>query len=288
MKSTTSTLNQNAEEKPSLNRNAWYRPLFSPEHGVYMVLFVSFLTGAAAAQYWNWDTTLALICAFCGFQAEHPLVLQIRQRRSYKPRFLFWGGVYGGLALAISLYLVLSVAHNGVTLVWIYLGAFIALVIDGISVWQRSQKSIQNELATFTAVCLSAPFAYTVSTGEFSTAELGLWIINTLFFSSTIFTLKLRKPTKDQSIEQITLQAGFYHLILLLIMVGLWGIGWVSLFTVSAVGIVLLKFALILWQQDWYRKAPIKYVAVIETLSALLFLGIVCISVLPVHLLAPF
>ncbi|MEO0538936.1 MAG: YwiC-like family protein [Cyanobacteria bacterium P01_A01_bin.123] len=52
----------------------WYRPTLSPEHGVYVMLVVSFLTGAAAAQHWTWVTTLALICAFCGFQAEHPLL----------------------------------------------------------------------------------------------------------------------------------------------------------------------------------------------------------------------
>jgi len=34
-------------------------------------------------------TTLALICAFCGFQAEHPLVMQLKQRRSLKPAS--WG-----------------------------------------------------------------------------------------------------------------------------------------------------------------------------------------------------
>ena len=75
------------------NPQAWYRPTFSPEHGVYVVLLVSFLTGAAAAQSWTHMTTLALLCAFCGFQAEHPLVLQIKQRRSLKPRFLVWGGL---------------------------------------------------------------------------------------------------------------------------------------------------------------------------------------------------
>jgi len=36
-------------------------------------------------QNWTLLTTLALICAFCGFQAEHPLVMQLKQRRSLKP-----------------------------------------------------------------------------------------------------------------------------------------------------------------------------------------------------------
>jgi len=73
----------------------WHRPTVSPEHGVYVMLFVSFLTGAAAAQHWTWTTTLAIVCAFAGFQAEHPLILQIKQRRSWKPRFLLWGSLYG-------------------------------------------------------------------------------------------------------------------------------------------------------------------------------------------------
>lgn len=60
----------------------WYRPTLSPEHGVYVMLVVSFLTGAAAAQQWTWATMLALVCAYCGFQAEHPLSMQIKQRRS--------------------------------------------------------------------------------------------------------------------------------------------------------------------------------------------------------------
>lgn len=35
------------------NRQAWYRPIVSPEHGAYVVLLVAFLTGAAAAHQWT-------------------------------------------------------------------------------------------------------------------------------------------------------------------------------------------------------------------------------------------
>jgi len=76
----TSTPQLDVKESSQSKSQAWYRPTLSPEHGVYVVLLVSFLTGAAAAQNWTLATTLALVCAFCGFQAEHPLVLQIKQR----------------------------------------------------------------------------------------------------------------------------------------------------------------------------------------------------------------
>lgn len=116
--------------------SSWYFPTVSPEHGAYVVLMVSFLTGAAAAQQWTWATTLALLCAFCGFQAEHPLMLQIKQRRSWKPRFLLWAGVYGGIAMAIATWLFWSNQENWPLLI-IYGAALAATLIDGALVWQR-------------------------------------------------------------------------------------------------------------------------------------------------------
>nr|RNJ66655.1 MAG: hypothetical protein EDM05_24755 [Leptolyngbya sp. IPPAS B-1204] len=258
---------------PTLShRLSQYRPMLSPEHGVYIVLLVSFITGAAAAQTWTWQTTLALICAFLGFQAEHPFVLQIRQRKSLKPRFLIWGMIYGGTALGIAVYLAL----RSPTLLWLYSGALVALGVDSIAVWQREQKSILNEMVTFTAVCLAAPLAYGATTGTFSRLAIGLWLLNSLFFSATIFAVKWRKA-KLSSVRP----GAIYHAIASLIVFGLYGSGWLPWVTALAFGVALLKFGLICWQQQWYRKADIRAVAMLETCSALLFLSIVSLSVLP-------
>jgi YwiC-like protein len=117
------------------NLLAGLRPTVSPEHGVYVVLLVSFLTGAAAAQHWTWATTAALICAVCGFQAEHPLAIQIRQRKTWKPRFLLWGSMYGGISGAIAFYLYWRTGTLFSPLLWIYLGAIVALLFDSFSIW---------------------------------------------------------------------------------------------------------------------------------------------------------
>ena len=241
------------------------------------MLIVSFLTGAAAAQNWTWETTLALVCAFCGFQAEHPLVLQIKQRRSLKPRFLVWGGVYSSVALVSAIYLYLQ--HP--ILLWLYLGAIAAFLLDATAVFYRNQKAIANEFITFAAVCLSAPFAYAATTGTFSSLVFGLWALNTLFFGSAIFTVKLRKPKTSSLIP-----GGVYHTIALLMVSGLYGFGILPLLSALALSIVLLKFGLIVGQQVWYRTAPMQAVALIETLSALAFLMVVALSVLPAHLAA--
>lgn len=260
------------------NPQAWYRPVFSPEHGVYVMLIVSFLSGAAAAQHWTWTTTLALLCAFCGFQAEHPLVLQIKQRKSWKPRFLVWGGLYSLIALSIAL-LLLFQSRDLLPLLAVYTGAALAFLVDAVSVFQREQKSVWNELATFTAVCLSAPFAFTATTGTITLGVLGLWILNTLFFASAIFTVKFRKSKVHSPLPSL-----IYHSIATVFLIGFCYLGWLSPITATAFVVALLKYGLILWQQEWYCTTKIQQVAVLETGSALVFLAIVALSVLPARL----
>jgi hypothetical protein len=239
------------------------------------VLLVSFLTGAAAAQNWTLATSLALVCAFCGFQAEHPLVVQLKQRRSLKPRFLVWGSFYATCSLAIALWLYLS--HP--VLLWIYLGALAALMVDAISVFHREQKSIANELITFAAVCLSAPLAYAATTGTISAGAIGLWAINTLYFSSTIFTIKLRKPRTSSLVPGMV-----YHALATVTVVALYWLGWLSPVTALAFGVALLKFGIVASNQQWYRSAKIQFVAMLETGAAFCFLTIVAFSVLPARL----
>lgn len=265
--------NSNTPTPAKPNSQAWYRPMLSPEHGVYVVLLVSFLIGAAAAQTWTIATTLALACAFCGFQAEHPLITQIKQRRSLKPRFLIWGGLYGFVSGAIALYLYLQ--HP--LLLWIYAGAIAALVVDAVSVLQREQKSVFNELITFAAVCLSTPLAYAATTGTLSVSVMGLWALNTLYFSSTIFNIKLRKA-KTSSI----IPAALYHAIATAIVFALYWFSWLSPVAALAFGLALIKFGIVALNQQWYRTTKIQYVAMLETITAFCFLTIVALSVLPV------
>lgn len=262
----------------SSSRSTWYHPTVSPEHGVYVVLLVSFLTGAAAAQHWTLATTLALVCAFAGFQAEHPLVLQIKQRRSWKPRFLLWGGLYAGIALGLGGYL----AFQTPVLLWLYLGAIAAGLMDGIAVLYRQQRSVANELSTFAAVCLAAPLAYAATLETLTSQVFGLWLLNTLFFGSAIFTVKLRKPKTESWVPGL-----IYHAVASALILTLWFLDYLGSLTALSFSIVFLKFGFILLRQDWYRTAAIQHIAGIETLSSMVFLGVTAISLLPAPLPTP-
>ncbi|UBF30618.1 hypothetical protein K9N68_36205 (plasmid) [Kovacikia minuta CCNUW1] len=75
-----------------------------------------------------------------------------------------------------------------------------------------------------------------------------------------------------------------YHAIATLLITGLWLLDWLSPMTAISLSVVLLKFALILWQKDWYCTAKIQWVVMLEASSAFIFLAIVALSVLPAHL----
>ena len=254
-------------------KNNWYYPPFSHEHGVYVMLLISLVTGTIWSHLWTINTILAGICAFFAFQMEHPLVLQIKQRRSWKLRWLFWAGIYGIIAGSLAIYLLLQ--HQ--KLAWIYGGAILALIVDLVAVRYQQQKSVLNELISFSGICLATVFVYVVNTGIINHSIIGLWLVNTLFFSSAIFTVKFRKPKSPSVVI-----ASIYHAIAFLIILGLVILNWLSPWLILAFGVAVIKFMAIVWQQDWYRQTEIKNVALWETLSSLLFTSMVLIP----HLLA--
>ena len=112
-----------------------------------------------------------------------------------------------------------------------------------------------------------------------SVEAITIWMLNTLFFGSAIFTIKLRRK-KTSSFKPGIL----YHLIASLIVTGFFILGWLKLFTALAFTVVLIKFAVIVSFRKWYQKARFHSVALLETRFALVYVAIAAISVLPAHL----
>lgn len=253
----------------------WYQPTFSPEHGVLLVLLGALVIGASLAQAWTWQTSLACVAAFLGLQAEHPLTVQIKQRRSLKPRYLFWAGLYGSSALAIALWL----TDNHPVLIWVCLGGAIAMLLNAIAVYKRRQKTISTEVSMFMAICLSTLFTYSTTTDTLSMQAIALWLLNSLFFASAVFTIKLRK------VKTSSLEGGLiYHGGAILIVMLLYGLGWLKLWTALGFAIAVLKLLVIIWQRDWYCNCRFEYIARFETYFALSYTALACVSVLPAHL----
>ncbi|KMM16465.1 YwiC-like family protein [Synechococcus sp. GFB01] len=253
----------------------WWQPTLSHQHGPLVALVVSFLLGAAGSQTWTASTSLALVVVLAAFQAEHPLVQQIRRRRSFQPRLILWASLYGAIAVGLSALLtwqtpvLLSLAGP----------ALLVLALDALAVLQRRQRGLSHELVVFAAVCLAAPFAWTVGSGSLEPAALGLWGLCSLYFGSSVVLLKFRR---EPAIE-ITMVLVSGTLATALIAGGLW-LGLLQPLEALAYGVALLKGAWLLNRLEHYRSAPIGRVAAIESATALLFLLLAALALLPATL----
>lgn len=252
--------------------HAWYRPTFAPEHGALLVLMGSLISGAALAQAWTTETTLACLCAGSALQAEHPLIVQLKQRRTWKLRYLVWASAYGGMSIAIALYL----AWHSPILICLYGCGTMALIMDGIAVLKHQQKSIANELVMFAAICLSTLLAYGSTTGALTPQAWGLWILNTLFYASAIFTIKLRK-TKTSDLKPGLVFMG----IAVVLTIGLFYSQLLLPLTALTFAVALLKFAVVVWKRDWYTHCRFEHIARFETYFTLVYICLVALTVLP-------
>lgn len=69
------------------------------------------------------------------------------------------------------------------------------------------------------------------------------------------------------------------------IIFALYWLNLLSLVTALAFGVALVKFGIIAINQEWYCSLKIQFVAMLETSTALTFLIIVALTILPVRLI---
>lgn len=250
-------------------------PTFSPEHGVLLVLTGALLTGASLAQTWTWETTLACLVAFLGLQAEHPLIVQLKRRRKWKPRYVLWASLYGGSAIAIAAYL----TYRHPVLIWICGATAVATILDMVAVFKRQQKAIATEMLMFAAICMATLFVYGTNTDTITVQAIGLWLLNSLFFTSAIFTIKLRKARTSSLTGSLV-----FHSIAIVLAAALYCLGWLSLWTTLTLAVVLVKVAVVILFRDWYCTCHFGHIARFETYFALTYTALACLTVLPEYL----
>lgn len=255
------------------NLQAWYRPTFAPEQGSLLVLFGAIIIGASFAQAWTSATTWVCVCTFFALQVEHPLVVLLRVK-PWKLRYVIWGGLYGAISLAIAIWLSCSTP----VLLWLFGGAVAALIVDLWAATHRQHKAIANEITMFAAICLATPLTYGATTGTLDAQALGLWILNTLFFATAVFTIKFRKGRARISDGVI------YGAVAVCMLTGLVGVGALKLLTALTSAIAILKFGTVVWLQDWYRTCWFGAVARFETYFALTYICFASLTLLPPHL----
>ena len=178
---------------------ASFTPMVPDDHGAYAMLLIPLVIGLVVGAMQGFTAnvvpalalpllTLALLAAFF-IHAPLEVLSKPNVNPAAKQRALNWLVIYGAVLLVCGLTLLLAWQLWG--LVWLALPAAIPLVVDLVSRKWRKQRSLGVRLTGIIGLVLSAPAAYYVATGQLDALALGLWMVNLVYFGSTLFYVRI-------------------------------------------------------------------------------------------------
>jgi hypothetical protein len=234
-------------------------PVYSPEHGAYVVVLASFLVGAIAAGGWTAQTTFALIAALAAHQAQFPVMQMLRKHRIVA-RLALWGSLYAVLA-AISAWKVLVVTPEVMRLVWVAGSVFVIAVLLSVLGFY---KTLSQELIVFAGLCLAAPWAEVATRGYMVRETLGVWVVLVVAFQGAVFAVHLRSRGRTARRG-----AGAYLVIGALVCWAITSVGIADIIYLWIVVPSLIRLLSIMVRPDEWEHLRIRVVGYIETGVAL-------------------
>ncbi len=253
------------------------------EHGAWVILYAPMLIAVAAAGRFDPVPELLLLLAVTGaFLARNAVGLLLRGRG--KDGVAGWLGVYVLLFAAGALPLLAAYRRYAL----LEVGAVVAglfLVHAALTVWpsrERLDRSQWGELLAVGALAMTGPAAWVVATGRFPAVAWALWAACVLFFSSSIFNVKMLlsavkvkgepSPSDRWRLGRDTL---IYHGLLTVILdaaaVRLGGLAGVL---VALAYLPIVARALASWATLSSKLPPLKRVGLLETVYSLWFVAL--------------
>jgi hypothetical protein len=195
------------------------------EHGAWAMLYVPFVIGVATVDHFVWRAIPFLLGMTAAFFAHEPLVTALRldpsrpQNRERRQQLVFWLIVFLAIA-AMSILPLVIVDHLWYLLV---LGGAtgLLLLLHGYLVSELSQRSFAAEFLGVLCLTSSSAAARYVLLCSLDRMAFVLWVLNILYFSSSIFYVKMRvsRYAKKPDSRSLTLQCAAYHIVLLVCLV---------------------------------------------------------------------
>ena len=171
------------------------RPLVPKEHGVWAVLYGSFLVGVGVAGRVTLPVVLCLVGITAAAFANGSLPILVRantrevhrERRRHARTWILLYGATAATALA-PLLLVFRMTF----LLPFGVGAAFFLLLRAFLIWERGERTLIGELVGVAGLTMVGPVAHAVSTGEIRPISAVLLLLLFLFFASGIFYVRMR------------------------------------------------------------------------------------------------
>lgn len=171
------------------------------EHGAWAMLLVPYLTGAlvggslTAAADW-WLLVVGLTGTLLLFTARPPLMILFKRRTrgggfGEGARTLVIDAMVPGMA-ASALYLWLIMRHELWQILFLAAIGLSVFAIHVAFVERRRERSAAAEMVGVSLLTLTAPLAYCIAAGELDAVAWWLWLLNGVYFSVSIFYVKMR------------------------------------------------------------------------------------------------
>jgi hypothetical protein len=225
--------------------------------------------------HFEFSVFLFLLATTAIFLAHEPLAVLVRlnPKRPSSPQIFreskWWLAIYSTFALAATLPLILQYQRWWLVPFGIVLIAFLTAHIYLAS--KREERTIGGEFLGVISLTLTAPGAYYVVTGRLDRFCLLLWALNIVYFTSSIFYVKMRvsRFAKKKDAARLTWQCLSYH-VLLMALVGLliWQ-GWITL--VAAIAFLPIVVRTFAGMKEQKGKLNLKRIGIAESVYTLLF-----------------
>ena len=253
-----------------------FKPPIPHEHGAWAMLYAPMIIAVAVLGRFELSVTLFLIATTTIFLAHEPLsvLVKLNPKRPSSPQIFreskWWLAIYSTIAIAATVPLLLHyqrwwLAPFGVVLL-VLLSAHIYLAS------KREERTIGGEFLGVISLTLTAPSAYYVLTGKLDQFCLLLWALNIVYFTSSIFYVKMRvsRFAKKKDANALTWQCLGYHVLLAAGIGALLWMNWITgVAALAFLPIILRTFAGL---KEEKSKLNLKRIGIAETVYTLLFI----------------
>lgn len=250
------------------------------EHGAWAMLYVPLVAGGLVAAEFN----LRVVCLFFSttflFIARESLLVWWRGRHRGLPQpqafktLLIYAALAGTsgapLVSVYKLYWLMPMAAATAGLLFYNAG----------QATRREDRTVGGEIMAILGMTLTAPATYYAARGAWAVTALWLWALCALYFTSSVFYVKLRvhwlNRRKQEQRRESWWRCAIYHAGLLAALVATAATGNLSL-------LVLVAFAPVLGRSFWHLLKPterinLKRIGVTEIVYSLVFLIFVTLS----------
>jgi hypothetical protein len=251
------------------------KPPFPHEHGAWAMLYAPLLIAVLVLGRFELPILFFLLATTAIFLAHEPLavLVKLNPKRPSSPQIFraskWWLAIYSVVAIAATLPLILQYQRWWLVPFGVVLLAFLTAHIYLAA--QREERTIGGEFLGVISLTFTAPGVYYVVTGRLDHFCLLLWALNIVYFTSSIFYVKMRvsRFAKKKNARRLTWQCAGYHVLLMALLGWLMWQGEITLVAATAfLPIVVRTFAGMKEQQ---RKLNLKRIGIAESVYTLLF-----------------